>query len=160
MTSPPARKGAARPQLIRAMNEQLLLEQVRYSSPLSRAELARISGLSKPTVALALANLEQDGLVRVAGHRTGVRGPAAVLYEVRPEAGYVLGLEALARAAQQGSFRPVNLSQRTYGANTSAVITSAKRQEIAYITTAYACLSKHGRRTATAEQKMSDDVNP
>ena len=36
------------------MNEQLLLEQVRYSSPLSRAELARISGLSKPTVALAL----------------------------------------------------------------------------------------------------------
>jgi predicted NBD/HSP70 family sugar kinase len=75
------------------MNEQLLLEQVRYDSPLSRAELARISGLSKPTVALALANLEHDGLVRVAGHRTGVRGPAAVLYEIRPEAGYVLGLD-------------------------------------------------------------------
>jgi predicted NBD/HSP70 family sugar kinase len=75
------------------MNEQLLLEQVRQDGPLSRAELARISGLSKPTVALALANLEHDGLVRVAGHRTGVRGPAAVLYEVRPEAGYVLGLD-------------------------------------------------------------------
>jgi predicted NBD/HSP70 family sugar kinase len=75
------------------MNEQLLLEQVRYDGPLSRADLARISGLSKPTVALALANLEHDGLVRVAGHRTGVRGPAAVLYEIRPEAGYVLGLD-------------------------------------------------------------------
>jgi predicted NBD/HSP70 family sugar kinase len=75
------------------MNEQLLLEQVRFDSPLSRAELARISGLSKPTVSLALANLEHDGLVRVAGHRTGVRGPAAVLYEIRPEAGYVLGLD-------------------------------------------------------------------
>ncbi|HXY45566.1 MAG TPA: ROK family transcriptional regulator [Acidimicrobiales bacterium] len=75
------------------MNEQLLLEQVRQDGPLSRAELARISGLSKPTVALALANLEHDGLVRVAGHRTGVRGPAAVLYEIRPEAGYVLGLD-------------------------------------------------------------------
>jgi len=86
-------QGAARPQLIRAMNEQLLLEQVRNDGPLSRAELARISGLSKPTVALALANLEHDGLVRVAGHRTGVRGPAAVLYEIRPEAGYVLGLD-------------------------------------------------------------------
>jgi predicted NBD/HSP70 family sugar kinase len=84
---------AARPQLIRAMNEQLLLERVRYEGPVSRAELARISGLSKPTVALALGNLESDGLVRVAGHRTGVRGPAAVLYEVRPEAGYVLGLD-------------------------------------------------------------------
>ncbi len=75
------------------MNEQLLLEQVRELAPLSRAELARISSLSKPTVALALANLERDGLVRVAGHRTGVRGPAAVLYEIRPEAGYVLGLD-------------------------------------------------------------------
>lgn len=75
------------------MNEQLLLEQVRQDGPLSRAELARTSGLSKPTVTLALANLEHDGLVRVAGHRTGVRGPAAVLYEIRPEAGYVLGLD-------------------------------------------------------------------
>ncbi|MGD1012716.1 MAG: ROK family transcriptional regulator [Acidimicrobiales bacterium] len=75
------------------MNEQLLLEQVRQDGPLSRAELARISGLSKPTVTLALANLEGDGLVRVAGRRTGVRGPAAVLYEIRPEAGYVLGLD-------------------------------------------------------------------
>jgi predicted NBD/HSP70 family sugar kinase len=75
------------------MNEQLLLEQIRQDSPLSRAELARISGLSKPTVALTLANLEHDGLVRVAGHRTGMRGPAAVLYEIRPEAGYVLGLD-------------------------------------------------------------------
>lgn len=52
-----------------------------------------MSGLSKPTVALALANLEQDGLVKVAGLRTGFRGPAAVLYEIRPDAGYVLGLD-------------------------------------------------------------------
>lgn len=84
---------AAGPQLMRAMNEQLLLEQVRRSGPVSRADLARISGLSKPTVGVALANLERDGLVRVAGLRTGVRGPAAVLYEVRPEAGFVLGLD-------------------------------------------------------------------
>jgi DNA-binding transcriptional ArsR family regulator len=97
-------QGAARPQLIRAMNEQLLLEQVRNDGPLSRAELARISGLSKPTVALALANLEHDGLVRVAGHRTGVRGPAAVLYEIRPEAGYVLG--CCAGTSQPSRSRP------------------------------------------------------
>jgi len=83
----------ARPQLIRTLNKQLLLEEVRKDGPFSRAELARISGLSKPTVALALANLERDGLVRVAGQRSGVRGPAAVLYEIRPEAGYVLGLD-------------------------------------------------------------------
>ena len=45
---------AARPSLIRAMNEQLLLEHIRQRGPCSRAELARVSGLSKPTVSLAL----------------------------------------------------------------------------------------------------------
>lgn len=84
---------AARPQLIRSMNEQLLLEHIRLSGPCSRADLARVSGLSKPTVSLALANLERAGLVRLAGQRTGVPGRSALLYEVRPEAGFVLGLD-------------------------------------------------------------------
>jgi predicted NBD/HSP70 family sugar kinase len=79
--------------MIRAMNEQLLLEQIRSSGQLSRADLARSSSLSKPTVSLALANLERAGLVRTAGVRTGVPGPAAVLYEVRPDAGFVLALD-------------------------------------------------------------------
>src|SRR5271170_134949 len=84
---------AARPQLIRAMNEQLLLSQIRQLGVCSRADLARLSGLSKPTVSLALANVERAGLVRTAGQRTGVPGRSAVLYEIRPEAGYVLGLD-------------------------------------------------------------------
>ena len=83
----------ARPQLIRAMNEQLLLNQIRQLGSCSRADLARLSGLSKPTVSLALANVERSGLVRAAGQRTGVPGRSAVLYEIRPEAGYVLGLD-------------------------------------------------------------------
>jgi predicted NBD/HSP70 family sugar kinase len=90
----PAPNGqAARPPLIRAMNEQLLLEHIRFSGPLSRADLARVSGLSKPTVSLALANLERAALVREAGQRTGVPGRSALLYEVRPDAGFVLGLD-------------------------------------------------------------------
>jgi predicted NBD/HSP70 family sugar kinase len=82
----------AGPQLIRAMNEQLLLGHIRAAAA-SRAELARRTGLSKPTVSLALANLEAAGLVRASGVRTGTPGPNAVLYEVRPEAGYVLALD-------------------------------------------------------------------
>jgi predicted NBD/HSP70 family sugar kinase len=83
----------AGPQLIRALNEQLLLGRIRDAGKLSRAELARLSGLSKPTVSLALANLERAGVVRTSGVRTGAPGPNAVLYEVRPEAGYVLALD-------------------------------------------------------------------
>jgi predicted NBD/HSP70 family sugar kinase len=94
---PPARAGtglfAARPSLIRAMNEQLLLEHIRQRGPCSRAELARVSGLSKPTVSLALGNVERAGLVRIAGQRTGVPGRTAQLYEIRQDAGLVLGLD-------------------------------------------------------------------
>jgi predicted NBD/HSP70 family sugar kinase len=85
--------GPARPQLIRAMNEQLLLNLIRQLGVCSRADLARLSGLSKPTVSLALANVERSGLVRTAGQRTGVPGRSAVLYEIRPDAGFVLGLD-------------------------------------------------------------------
>ncbi|HMG61609.1 MAG TPA: MarR family transcriptional regulator, partial [Streptosporangiaceae bacterium] len=84
---------AARPPLIRAMNEQFLLGHIRDLGPCSRADLARLSGLSKPTVSLALAALERAGLLRVAGQRTGLPGRSARLYEVRPDAGYVLGLD-------------------------------------------------------------------
>jgi predicted NBD/HSP70 family sugar kinase len=84
---------AARPPLIRAMNEQLLLEHIRSLGPCSRAELARASGLSKPTVSLALANVEAAGLVQEAGQRTGVPGRSAKLFEIRPDAGLVLGLD-------------------------------------------------------------------
>ncbi|MGH3208934.1 MAG: ROK family protein [Trebonia sp.] len=84
---------AARPALIRALNEQLLLDHIRTTGPYSRADLARVSGLSKPTVSLALANLERAGLIRLAGQRTGLPGRTALLYEVRPEAGFVLGLD-------------------------------------------------------------------
>jgi predicted NBD/HSP70 family sugar kinase len=84
---------AARPQLIRALNERLLLNHLRSNGPCSRADLARSSGLSKPTVSLALASVERAGLVRRAGRRTGAPGPAARLYEIRPDAGFVLGLD-------------------------------------------------------------------
>jgi predicted NBD/HSP70 family sugar kinase len=84
---------AARPQLIRSINEQVLLEHIRRSGPVSRTELSQLSGLSKPTVSAALATIERAGLVHATGQRTGVPGPAARLYEVRPEAGFVLGLD-------------------------------------------------------------------
>jgi predicted NBD/HSP70 family sugar kinase len=84
---------AARPQLIRALNEQLLLGHIRDHGPCSRADLARLSGLSKPTVSLALATVEQAGLIREAGQRIGRPGRSALLYEIRPEAGFVLGLD-------------------------------------------------------------------
>jgi predicted NBD/HSP70 family sugar kinase len=80
--------------LIRSLNEQLLLDYIRGAGKISRPDLARMSRLSKPTVSLALANLERVGLIRTSGLKTGAPGRAALLYEVRPETGYVLALDA------------------------------------------------------------------
>jgi predicted NBD/HSP70 family sugar kinase len=84
---------AARPGLIRALNQQFLLEQMRGNGPVTRSDLASASGLSKPTVALALTSLERDALVEHAGRRVGGRGRNARLYEIRSDAGFVLGLD-------------------------------------------------------------------
>src|SRR4051794_37908227 len=82
-----------RPRLLRAINERAVLDVLRDAAPASRAELAAATGLSKPTVAQALANLERAGLVRTAGRRTGERGRSAVLYEPDPAAAHVVGID-------------------------------------------------------------------
>jgi predicted NBD/HSP70 family sugar kinase len=88
--------------LIRALNEQLLLGHIRRLGQCSRADLARLSGLSKPTVSLALAAVERAGLIRVAGQQTGRPGRSAQLYEVHPGAGFVLGLDVGAQYLRAG----------------------------------------------------------
>ena len=81
------------PSLLRAMNERTILELIQLEGALTRAEVARQSGLSKPTVSQALAGLEQAGLVHVAGRSTGRKGPGAVVYELNPRSGFVVGLD-------------------------------------------------------------------
>jgi predicted NBD/HSP70 family sugar kinase len=70
-----------------------VLEAIRLKGPVSRAQIARDSGLSKPTVSQALQALERARLVRPAGRSSGGKGPTAVLYEMNPRAGWVVGLD-------------------------------------------------------------------
>jgi len=87
----------ATPPLLKHLNERTVLEAIRSGAPISRAEISRRVGISKPTVSLALQTLVDAGLVREA-----VRGPSgpsygAVFFEPIPEAAYVLGLDLGAR---------------------------------------------------------------
>nr|WP_234434345.1 ROK family transcriptional regulator [Streptomyces sp. NRRL F-5126] len=81
--------------MLRGYNERVLLDALRAAGSTSRAELARTTGLSKPTVSTALAALERAGLVRRTGEvsRGRGRGRAAVLYAADPAAGYVIGVD-------------------------------------------------------------------
>ena len=82
------------PSLLRAINERALLEYLRTHEPTSRAQLARATGLSKPTVSQALAGLESAGLVRAVGSSMASKGGRiAILYESNPDAGYVVGVD-------------------------------------------------------------------
>jgi len=84
---------AGQPQLLRRINERRVLELVRDAGAASRAGIARASGLSKPTVSLALAGLLEAGLVHQVGQSSGGKGPRALLYELNPGSGWVVGLD-------------------------------------------------------------------
>src|SRR5919202_1709869 len=81
------------PAFLRTLNQGALMQRLREAGPLSRAQLARDTGLSKPTVSQALAELEAAGLVRPVGRAAPSRGRTAILYEPDPTAGYVVGID-------------------------------------------------------------------
>jgi len=73
--------GPAQPALLREMNERAVYGMIREMRPISRAELARRSGLSKPTVSLALRTLVDSGLVTDVGMESGKPGRAGLLFD-------------------------------------------------------------------------------
>ncbi len=88
----------ATPPLLKRLNERTVLETIRAGAPISRAEISRRAGISKPTVSLALQSLLDAGLVReAAAPRQALRRYGAVFFEPVPEAALVLGLDLGAR---------------------------------------------------------------
>jgi predicted NBD/HSP70 family sugar kinase len=87
----------ATPPLLKNLNERTVLEAIRTGAPISRAEISRRVGISKPTVSLALQSLLEAGLVRETSHDPGRPSYGAVYFEPVPEAALVLGLDLGAR---------------------------------------------------------------
>src|SRR5881392_4518641 len=76
----------ATPPLLKHLNERTVLETIRARAPISRAEISRRAGISKPTVSLALQSLVGAGLVREASREPGGPSYGAVFFEPVPEA--------------------------------------------------------------------------
>jgi predicted NBD/HSP70 family sugar kinase len=81
------------PPLLKHLNERTVLETIRARAPVSRAEISRLAGISKPTVSLALQSLLDAGLVREAKPEPGRPSYGAVFFEPVPDAAFVLGLD-------------------------------------------------------------------
>jgi predicted NBD/HSP70 family sugar kinase len=85
------------PPLLKDLNERTVLEAIRAGAPISRAEISRRAGISKPTVSLALQSLLDAGLVRDALHDPDGPSYGAVFFEPVPDVALVLGLDLGAR---------------------------------------------------------------
>ncbi|WP_377831128.1 ROK family protein (plasmid) [Bradyrhizobium lupini] len=78
----------ARQQSVRLVVERLLRDR-----SVSRAEIARSTGLSKQTISEVMRDLERDGWVHEDGQIQGTVGRSAVTYALRPDAAFVLGID-------------------------------------------------------------------
>jgi predicted NBD/HSP70 family sugar kinase len=79
--------------LTRRSNEQLVLRTIYEQGPLSRADVARVTGLTRTTVSDVVEDLLRDGLVAQTGTGRSTGGKAPILLEVPPDARQVVGVD-------------------------------------------------------------------
>jgi len=78
---------------VRIINERAVFDSVANLDEASAAELVTSTGLSKPTVTLAVNNLERLGLLDQQARRTGNTGRTPRLYRIRGRAGTVVAID-------------------------------------------------------------------
>lgn len=90
-------RGASDSRLLRLLNGQRIVDAILDAAPqaVSRADIARVTGLSKPTVSNLVADLEVSGLIRQTSIPTAARnvGRPSMPYKIVPEAGFVVGAD-------------------------------------------------------------------
>src|SRR6266700_3102959 len=78
--------------LIRSINQSILLNLIRGHTPISRPQLATLSGLSQVTVIKITNNLIERHLILEKEYAESTGGRRAGLLELNPEGGFAVGL--------------------------------------------------------------------
>jgi predicted NBD/HSP70 family sugar kinase len=89
---------------LRRHNRSALLSRLYLDGPGSRLELMRASGLSSATVSNVISDLISDGMVAEAGSVESDGGRPRTLLRVRPDFGYVVGVDIGETHVQVGLF--------------------------------------------------------
>ncbi|MGD0707973.1 MAG: ROK family transcriptional regulator [Anaerolineaceae bacterium] len=81
--------------LIRGINRSILLNAIKWQGPISRADLAHLTGLSPATVTSITGNLIREDLVfeKETGDSNGGRPP--ILLALNPRGGFVVGVKLM-----------------------------------------------------------------
>lgn len=78
---------------VRRHNMRAILRVVEQSGQASRADIARVSGLSQPTVCAAVDGLIEAGLLSVAGEGSSTGGRPPLMLELNAERQYSVGVD-------------------------------------------------------------------
>ncbi|KWV57084.1 transcriptional regulator [Rhizobium altiplani] len=81
------------PPVLRQISVRAVMDVLLHAGPTSRAELSKITGLSKQTMSEVIRTLEEAGWVREKGVTSGRIGRTAITYEVNGDAGYAVGID-------------------------------------------------------------------
>jgi N-acetylglucosamine repressor len=80
-------------QQTRTFNQQLVLRAIYDRSEISRADLARVTGLTRTSVSELVADLLRDRLIVEIGRGPSTGGKAPILLSVRAEGRHLIGLD-------------------------------------------------------------------
>jgi glucokinase-like ROK family protein len=83
----------AGPELIRAINKQRVLRLIRSVGPISRADAAEQTGLTRPTISAVVSELLEEGWVEEMGTGESSGGRPPILLRFNPRARFVIGAE-------------------------------------------------------------------
>src|SRR5689334_13522832 len=73
-------------------NQRVTLHAIRVNGPITRTDLADITGLTPPAIASITKRLMQDNLIREAGRVHGARGQPPIKLVINPESWFSIGI--------------------------------------------------------------------
>ena len=77
---------------MRQFNERVVLQAIRHSGSLAKADIARLTNLTAQTVQVIIARLEADGLVRKLAPVRGKVGQPSVPMALKPDGAFSIGI--------------------------------------------------------------------
>jgi len=73
-------------------NQRVTLHAIRVNGPITRTDLAEITGLTPPAIANITKRLMQDNLIREAGRVRGARGQPPIKLVINPDSWFSIGV--------------------------------------------------------------------